>query len=122
MRGTNSSMRSFEDAAYQSLLKKPPARMWHAQIARTIEARFPEIAGSQPELVARHFTEAGLPDLAIPLWQRAAERAALTSANAEAVAHLRQAIALVAGLPADENRAQVELHLQTLLASLLIAT
>ena len=49
------------DAAYESLLKSRRHQL-HGQIARLLKDRFPDIVASQPEMVAHHFTEAGLVD------------------------------------------------------------
>ena len=81
------------DAAYESLLKSRRQQL-HGQIARALEERFPDIVASQPEIVAHHFTEAGLVDLAIDYWLKAGNLALSRSANAEAVKHLRQGIEL----------------------------
>jgi class 3 adenylate cyclase len=75
------------DAAYQSLLKSTRQR-YHQRIAQVLEARFPETAETQPELLAHHYTEAGLSAQAIPYWQRAGQRAIERSANLEAIGHL----------------------------------
>ena len=47
-----------QDAAYGTLLREP-RRALHARIAETLESEFAEIAENQPELLARHCTEAG---------------------------------------------------------------
>ena len=47
-----------QDAAYGTLLREP-RRALHASIVEAFEIRFPEIAESQPEVLARHCTEAG---------------------------------------------------------------
>jgi predicted ATPase len=47
-----------QDAAYGTLLREP-RRALHARIADTLESHFAEIAENQPELLARHSTEAG---------------------------------------------------------------
>jgi class 3 adenylate cyclase len=60
------------DAAYESLLKSRRHQL-HGRIARTLEERFPDVVASQPEIVAHHFTEAGLVDPAIDYWLRARE-------------------------------------------------
>src|SRR5262249_49125681 len=56
-----------QDAAYSTLLREP-RRALHARIAETLESQFAEIAERQPELVARHCTEAGLIEKAASLW------------------------------------------------------
>lgn len=43
-----------------------------------------------PELLAHHYTEAGLREQTIPYWQKAGQRAVQRSANAEAIAHLSE--------------------------------
>src|SRR3984957_7066442 len=62
-----------QDSAYSTLLRER-RRGLHARIAEALETEFPEIAQSQPELVARHYTEAGLIERAAVLWSRAGER------------------------------------------------
>src|SRR4029453_17868353 len=63
-----------QDAAYQSLLKST-RQQHHQRIAQVLEAQFPDTAQTQPELVAHHYTEAGLNAHAVPYWQRAGQRA-----------------------------------------------
>ncbi len=108
------------DAAYESLLKTR-RRALHGRIADALRHRFPQRVSDQPELVARHVTEAGLIEAAIPLWQQAGERAVRASANAEAIAHFRQAIALTEMLPPGEATRLQELGLQTRMIGPLIA-
>ena len=104
------------DAAYGTLLREP-RRAIHARIADTLESQFTEISDSQPEILAHHYTEAGLAEIAIGYWQKAGEYALRRSANAEAAAHLSKAIALVATLPASAARNREELSLQMALGS-----
>ena len=63
-----------QDTAYQSLLKST-RQQYHQQIAQVLAERFPETVETQPELVAHHYTEAGLIEQAIPYWQQAGQRA-----------------------------------------------
>ena len=74
------------DAAYESLLRSRRQQL-HGQIARILEERFANIVASQPEIVAYHFTEAGLAEPAIDYWLKAGQHAARRSANAEALNH-----------------------------------
>jgi len=85
-----------QDAAYGMLLREP-RRALHARIADTLESQFAEIAERQPELLARHCTEAGLIEKAAALWVKACHRQAHTllwrsacrrRSNAAAVEHL----------------------------------
>ena len=73
-----------QDAAYQSLLRST-RQQHHQRIGQVLEARFPELCETQPELLAHHYTEAGLNAQAIPYWQRAGQRAVERSANLEAI-------------------------------------
>jgi predicted ATPase len=110
-----------QDAAYASLLKSTRQQM-HQQVARVLEAQFPETVATQPELVAQHYTEAGYPAQAIPHWQRAGQQALQRSAHLEAVRHLNMALELLAPLPETPARAQQELDLQLALGPALVAT
>ena len=84
--------------------------------------RFPETVETQPELLAHHYTEAGLIEQAIPYWQQAGQRAIQRSANVEAIAHLTKGLELLKTLPDTPERAQQELALQIALGSPLMAT
>src|SRR4029450_5660707 len=110
-----------QDAAYQSLLKSTRQR-YHQHIAQVLEEQFPEICETQPELVAHHYSEAGLSAQAIPYWLRAGQRAIQRSANVEAIAHLRQGIALLTTRPDTPARVQAELTFQTTLGPALMTT
>ena len=110
-----------QDTAYQSLLKSH-RQHYHEQIALVLETQFPETTQTQPEVVAHHFTEAGLADQAIPYWQQAGRQAVARSANLEAVAHLRKGLEVVSSVPDPATRQQQELGLQILLAPALMAT
>ena len=103
-----------QDTAYQSLLKRR-RRQLHKHVAQVLAERLSETTDTQPELVAHHYTEAGLGEQAIPYWQQAGQRAVERSANMEAVRHLTQAVELVKTLPDSSQRAQQELALQTAL-------
>ncbi len=109
------------DAAYQSLLRSR-RREIHATIARTLVERFPQTCEAQPEVTARHYTEAGDSAHAIALWRKAGERAMARSAQAEAAAHFGQALSLVRKLPAGPERTQAELGLLMTLGPLQMAT
>jgi class 3 adenylate cyclase/tetratricopeptide (TPR) repeat protein len=110
-----------QEAAYQSLLRST-RQQHHQRIAQVLETRFPDVCTTQPELLAHHYTEAGLMAQAIPYWQRAGQRAVERSANVEAAAHLTKGLELLATLPETPERAQQELDLQTTLGPALINT
>ena len=93
-----------QDAAYGTLLREP-RRALHARIAETLESQFTEIAENQPELLARHCTEAGLIEKAALLWGKAGQRSLERSALVEAVEQLTRALGQIATLPAYSRTA-----------------
>jgi class 3 adenylate cyclase/tetratricopeptide (TPR) repeat protein len=94
-----------QDAAYQSLLKST-RQLYHQRIAQVLEARFPETVETEPELLAHHYTEAGLYALALAFWKRAGDRAVGRSAHREATVCFEQALEAMQQLP--ESRATRE--------------
>jgi predicted ATPase len=110
-----------QEAAYQSLLRSR-RQQYHSHIAQVLEERFPEVAEAQPELLAHHYTEAGLSAQAIPHWQRAGQRAVQCSANLEAIAHFSKGLEVLTMLPDTPERVQKELGLQIALGPTLMAT
>jgi tetratricopeptide (TPR) repeat protein len=109
------------DAAYESLLKSRRHQL-HGQIARALEERFPDVVASEPEIVAHHFTEAGLVDPAIDYWLKAGNLALSRSANAEAVKHLRHGIELTQSLAPSPERVRKELDFYLALGPAMAAT
>src|SRR6202030_651521 len=101
-----------QDAAYGALLREP-RRALHARIAEVLESEFADIAESQPELLARHSTEAGLIEKAALLWGKAGQRSLDRSALIEAIEQFTRAldqIATLSGTPAlrrDQIKLQV---------------
>jgi predicted ATPase/class 3 adenylate cyclase len=110
-----------QEAAYQSLLRSTRQQQ-HQHIAEVLEAQFPDTVATQPELLARHYTEAALTEQAVVYWQRAGQQARQRSANLEAVQHLTRGLALLTTLPETPARAQQELALQLALGPVLMAT
>ena len=110
-----------QDTAYQSLLKSRRQQL-HARIAQILEQRFEETAVREPELLARHYTEAGEAKRAVDYWRKAGRRAAQQSANFEAVAHLGNGLEVLGKLPGSSARDRQELDLQIALGSPLIVT
>ena len=101
------------DAAYESLLKTRRQQL-HGRIARTLEQGFAYVVAAQPEIVAHHFTEAGLVEPAIDYWLKAGQHAA-RSANAEAFNHLARGLELLPDIVDPTLRNKSELLLQTAL-------
>jgi predicted ATPase/class 3 adenylate cyclase len=102
------------DAAYGSLLRSK-RRQYHGKIAEVLEKRFFGTAEAHPELLATHCTEAGLIEQAVPLWQRAGQRALERSANQEAIRHLTRGLELLNVLPETPEHLQQELLLRVTL-------
>ena len=69
------------------------------RIAQVLETQFPEITETQPELLAHHYTEAGLTEKAVHYWHQAGHRAIQRSAHVEAISHLTKVLALLQTLP-----------------------
>jgi TOMM system kinase/cyclase fusion protein len=109
-----------QDTAYQSLLRST-RQHYHQRIAQVLEECFPEICATQPDLLAHHYTEAGLVTQAIPYWQQAGQRAIQRSANLEAISHLTKGIEVLMTLPETPERTRQELDLQTTLGPALMA-
>ena len=97
-----------QEAAYASL-RLDERQQVHWQVAQVLVAQFPETVATQPELLAHHYTEAGLNVPAISYWQRAGQRAIERSANVEAISHFTQGLELLKTLPDTPERAQQEL-------------
>jgi class 3 adenylate cyclase/tetratricopeptide (TPR) repeat protein len=110
-----------QDTAYHSLLKSA-RQQYHHQIAQVLEEQFPETKETQPEMVAHHYTEAGLAEQAIPYWQRAGQNAIERSAHMEAIHHLTKGLEALKTLPDTANCIQLELLLQIALGTSLMAT
>jgi len=108
-----------QDAAYQSLLNRT-RQQYHHQVAELLESRFPELAQTQPELVAHHYTEAGAWEQAAAYWQQATTQALSRSANEEAISYLDRGIEAVVALPEAPTRDEQELELQIRLAVTLV--
>ena len=104
-----------QDTAYQSLLSRK-RRQYHQAIADSIVKSHPNIVTTQPELLARHYSEARRDDLALPYWKKAGERALERSANYEATDHFSNALALAERLPGGQQR-----DVETLAAQLRLA-
>ncbi|MGH6912469.1 MAG: AAA family ATPase, partial [Geminicoccales bacterium] len=105
-----------QEAAYGSLLRSRRQQL-HARIATVLEPQ----DGVEPELLAHHYTHAGLAERAVDYWQKAGQRASARSAAAEAVGHLTRGLECLTGLPDNPARRRKELDLQTMLGGALIA-
>jgi class 3 adenylate cyclase/tetratricopeptide (TPR) repeat protein len=103
-----------QDAAYGTLLREP-RRALHARVAQAIESHFPEIAETQPELLARHCMEAGLAEKAADLWGKAGQRSLARSALVEAIEQFTRGLAEMSALPATPALRRDRIKLQVAL-------
>lgn len=110
-----------QEAAYQSLLRRT-RQQHHAQIAQKLATDFRDTVETQPQIVAHHYTEAGLGKEALPYWQQAGQLAIERSALSEVIGHLTMGLTVLKTLPDTLARAQQELRLLTTLGPTLIAT
>jgi class 3 adenylate cyclase/tetratricopeptide (TPR) repeat protein len=100
-----------QEAAYESLLRSR-RQVLHKHIGDVLRDKFPIVAETEPEVLAHHFTEAGLNEAALEWWRKAGQQALKRSAYSEAIAHLGKAVAIADGLPSDPGRMMDRLHLQ----------
>jgi tetratricopeptide (TPR) repeat protein len=99
------------DAAYEALLKSRRKDL-HRLVARAIDEKFVAISEAHPEVLARHWTEAGETEPAIAQWSRAAKTAEARNAFREALESYQQAVALLDVLPESPERDSRELELR----------
>lgn len=97
-----------QEAAYESLLNAT-RQGYHADVAGALETDFSAVVAAEPELVAHHFSEAGLAEKAVPFWRHAARRATEHWASAEAVGHVRRGLGLISSIPDDGGRVDQEI-------------
>jgi len=109
-----------QDAVHDSLLRSSRQQL-HAQIADALEAHFPELMDSQPELFAQHYAEAGLVEKSVAYWGRAGRRSAARSAMTEAAAQFRKALNQLTSLPDSRERQQQALEFWSALGAVLFA-
>jgi predicted ATPase len=108
-----------QDAAYGTLLREP-RRALHARIAETLETQFTEVAENQPEILARHCTEAGLIEKAASLWGKAGQRSMERSALVEGVERFTRALDQIATLPGTPALRREQIKLQVALITPLV--
>jgi class 3 adenylate cyclase/tetratricopeptide (TPR) repeat protein len=104
-----------QEAAYDAILKSTRQNQ-HRRIAEVLTERFQHLIDKQPELIAHHYSEAGLHEKAVPYWQKAGQHALARAANQEAIAHLERALRQASSLPEGASRDKLELELQNGLA------
>jgi predicted ATPase len=109
------------EAAYEALLKSRRKEL-HRQVALMIDEKFSGLKQAHPELLARHWTEAGEAVPAIVEWTRAGKAAEARNAFKEALESYQQALALLRTLTDTPGRIHQELTLQTALGLALVMT
>jgi class 3 adenylate cyclase/predicted ATPase len=109
-----------QDAAYQSLLRST-RQGYHRHIADVLAEQFSETVETQPELLAHHYTEAGMNEQAVDYWHKAGQKAIERSANVEAISHLTRGLELLKTRPETSEHDQDELSLLITLGPALIA-
>jgi class 3 adenylate cyclase/predicted ATPase len=108
-----------QDAAYGTLLRKR-RRALHARIAQALTRRSPDAAELHPEILAHHYTEAGLLEQAASFWGKAGQKSIAQSALVEAIAQLTKALNLIAEMPPTRALRREQIKLQAALAGTLI--
>jgi predicted ATPase len=108
-----------QDAAYENLLKSR-RQVLHRRIAEILRDRFADTAAAEPEVLAHHFTQAGLTEAAIEWWGKAGQRSVERSALVEAISQLTRALDVIATLPPTPALRQEEIKLQVALITPLI--
>jgi class 3 adenylate cyclase/tetratricopeptide (TPR) repeat protein len=93
------------DAAYEALLKSRRKEL-HLSVARTIDHKFPLLREAHPEVLARHWTEAGDGAKAVQYLHLAGEQATTRAAHAEAIAHFNEALDWLERLPPPIDETQ----------------
>ena len=109
-----------EDALYNALVKGK-RQQFHRRIAEVLEARFPQTVETQPELLAHHFTEAGLTEKAVGYWLKAGLRSRERAADSEAIGHLTKGLALLETLEETREHDGQKLRILTTLGPAYIA-
>jgi class 3 adenylate cyclase/predicted ATPase len=109
-----------EDALYNALVKTK-RQQFHRRIATVLEERFPQTTETQPELLAHHYSEAGLAEQAIGYWLKAGLRSRERAAESEAIGHLTKGLALLETLDEAHDHDTQKLKILTALAPAYIA-
>ena len=109
-----------QDAAYESLLRARRQQL-HTEIARALEQQLPDVMGDAPELIAHHYTAAGLHDHATPYWRQAGDLALARMALPEAVSHLSTALKLNVEAAPSTARDRQELEIRNALGAAYMA-
>src|SRR6478672_801162 len=110
-----------QDAAYENLLKSR-RQILHRRVGEALRDNFAATAAAEPELLAHHFTQAGLTEAAIEWWGKAGQQSLERSALVEAVEQLTRALDQIATLPSSPVQRREEIRCQVALANALMHT
>ena len=105
-----------QDVAYKSILKTTRTS-FHEKIARAMLQHFPVLAKTQPEIIAHHYSQAGLHELAVPRWLEAGENELRKSSAQEAVAHLNKGLEETQTMAPSVPRDRLELDVRRALGT-----
>jgi predicted ATPase len=100
-----------QDTAYASLLKTRRQAL-HRQIAEALRDHFSSLADAEPEIIAHHFTQAGMAEQSVEWWTKGGELALRRSAYVEAVSHYNEAIGQAEQLSESPQLLRRRLYLQ----------
>jgi tetratricopeptide (TPR) repeat protein len=103
-----------QDAAYDNLLKSR-RQLLHRRVGEVLRDEFAAVASTEPELLAHHFTQAGMIETAIEWWGKAGQRSLERSALAEAIEHFTRALAQIATLSSTPDLRRQEIRFQVAL-------
>jgi class 3 adenylate cyclase/predicted ATPase len=108
-----------QDAAYENLLKSR-RQVLHRRVAETLRDKVVAGAAPEPELLAHHFTQAGVTEAAIEWWDRAGQRSLQRSALVEAIAQFTRALDQIAILPTTPGLRREQINFQVALITPLV--
>jgi class 3 adenylate cyclase len=108
-----------QDAAYENLLKSRRQAL-HRRVAEALRDNLAATAAAEPELLAHHFTQAGLTEAAIEWWGKAGQRSLERSALVEAAEQLARALVQIATLPGTPALRRKQIKLQVSLMTPLV--
>ena len=107
-----------QEAAYATLLLRNRRRL-HQRTAELLLSNNGDLARYQPEIIARHYDEAGMPEQAAEAWLAAGRYAVGRGAYREALQHLKDGLTAVSCLQDTPQRHRLELPLQMCVAETL---
>jgi predicted ATPase len=110
------------EEALHGAIDEPERRRLHQRVAEVMEARFPHLAETQPELLADHYMEAGIVQKAIGYCLKAGLRSRDRCAHVEAISHLTRGLKLLETLVVSPERDARELELLGPLGTAYIAS